>query len=90
MAKKRDLLNEIKEMEDRSRLEALRSGGEVQAPTSEELVEFDSWYATRSNRIPNHHMKEILAADFKGRGLSMQETMEKFDKALCHYGIKLS
>ena len=52
-------------------------------------VDFDAWYASRGRHIPKHHHKEILKADFMGRGLNMFETMEDFDRALAQYGIKL-
>lgn len=52
-------------------------------------VEFDVWFAMRSKQIPPQHLKEILQADFKGRGLSANETLEVFDKALVAYGVKL-
>ena len=55
----------------------------------EEKVDFDEWFAVRELQIPKHHRKEIIKADFKGRGLSGYETMEAFDKALGKYGIKL-
>lgn len=56
----------------------------------EELVDFDGWWAARSSKIPSHHHKEIVKADFRGRGLSMMETMEDFDDALKEYGLVLS
>lgn len=52
-----------------------------------ELIEFDVWWVMRSAVIPKHHMKEVVKADFKGRGLSLTETVETFDKALKAYGL---
>jgi hypothetical protein len=56
----------------------------------EDKVEFEEWYASRQAKIPAHHHKEVILADFKGRGLSMKETMQAFDEALKRYGIKLN
>lgn len=55
----------------------------------EHLVDFDGWWAARATKIPGHHHKEIIKADFRGRGLSMMETMEDYDDALKDYGLKL-
>jgi hypothetical protein len=52
-------------------------------------VDFDAWFALRKNKIPAHHHKEIIKADFKGRGLGQLETMANFDAALKKYGLKL-
>ncbi len=54
-----------------------------------EKVDFDTWYALRKESIPKHHHKEVLKADFKGRGLSGDCSMETFDRALAAYGIVL-
>jgi hypothetical protein len=79
----KDLKAKIKEMENKKR-EA--------APVSvkvDKKVSFDSWFHQRKTRIPRQHMKEIIAADFKSRGLGKEATMEEFDKALKLYGIEL-
>jgi hypothetical protein len=52
-------------------------------------VAFEIWYAMREKAIPQQHYKEIIKADFKGRGLKDYETLESFDKALVKYGVKL-
>lgn len=52
-------------------------------------VDFDAWYAMRAARIPKHHHKEIIKADFKARGLQQQESVKDFDAALEKYGVKL-
>ena len=56
---------------------------------SGEKVDFDAWFALREPNIPEMHKKEIIKADFKGRGLGQNETIEDFDKALTIYGVKL-
>jgi hypothetical protein len=54
-----------------------------------ETIDFRSWYALRSPKIPVHHREEILSADFKARGLKDEATLKEFDDALKMYGIKL-
>lgn len=62
---------------------------EVSAEPAVPQLDFDAWYALRKLRIPKHHHKEILKADFKARGLGQQESMQDFDAALEKYGVKL-
>lgn len=52
-------------------------------------VDFDTWYMIRKNSIPDIHHKEIIKADFKGRGLKKLESVNTFDAALTKYGVKL-
>jgi hypothetical protein len=54
-----------------------------------ETVEFDVWWVLRQDKIPGHHMKEVIKADMMARGLSDKESLEDFDAALKQYGIKL-
>jgi len=54
-----------------------------------ETYEFDVWWVLRQDKIPGHHMKEVIKADMKARGLSDKESLEDFDVALKQYGIKL-
>lgn len=56
---------------------------------SPDAIDFDGWWALRSTKIPSQHHKEVIKADFRGRGLTTMETMEDFDEALKEYGIKL-
>ena len=53
-------------------------------------VSFDVWWATTAKKLATHHRKEIVMADFKARGLSTQETMVAYDKALQLYGVKFN
>jgi hypothetical protein len=57
---------------------------------SEELMDFESWYAERSGAIPAHHRKEIIKADFAGRKVPDMATMAQFDDALKKYGVELA
>ena len=52
-------------------------------------VSFDVWFASRGNKIPTQHYKEIILADMKARSIAMVNTMAKFDEALEKYGVRL-
>lgn len=52
-------------------------------------VDFNVWFAMREKKIPAQHLREIIWADFRGRGLSGKETLEVYDAALAAYGVKL-
>jgi hypothetical protein len=80
---KKNLKAQIKEMEAKKREES------APATPAEVVVAFDSWFHQRSKQIPKIHMKEILMADFKARGLGDKATMAAYDKALELYGVKL-
>lgn len=80
---KRDLKSQIKEMESKKREET------APATEPETMVSFDSWFHQRKNLMGKAHLKEILAADFKARGLNDKASMCAYDKALELYGIKL-
>lgn len=55
-----------------------------------ETVNFDQWWANRSSAIKlASHMKEIMRADFKGRGLENLNTMEKWDWAAKQFGLNI-
>lgn len=56
----------------------------------EHKVDFDAWYALRRDKIPAHHHKEIIKADFAGRKVPNFATIAEFDMALEKYGIKLT
>lgn len=76
-----DLKLKIKQMEREQR--------PTPVAAKDKAVSFDSWFHQRKDSIPKHHMKEVIAADFKARGLDKEATIEQYDKALRLYGIKL-
>lgn len=81
--KEKDLKTKIKEMEAKKREDTL-------VPLEPEVeVTFDSWFHQRKHMIPKNHLKEIIIADFKARGLGLSGTMAAYDKALGLYGVKL-
>jgi hypothetical protein len=58
-----------------------------QAPAQQPKISFDAWWAIASKKLATHHHKEIVVADFKARGLSSNETMAAYNKALQQYGV---
>lgn len=63
---------------------------EVAVEAAPELVDFETWFAMREARIPGHHHREILKADFNARKVPALATMAQFDAALEKYGVKLA
>lgn len=62
----------------------------VMTPSVEEpKIDFDAWYALRQSKIPAHHHKEIIKADFVGRKVPLVATIAEFDMALKKYGLPL-
>ncbi len=82
-----ELKAKIKLAENTKRQEAMKKA----APKGVQKVkmDYDSWYALRSGGIPKQHLKEIVWADFSGRGLDRQEECSIYDEALDKYGVKL-
>jgi len=51
-------------------------------------VDFDQWWTERASVLNQPaHIKEILRADAKGRGLGKKETMERWDWAAKMFGL---
>ena len=82
----KELMAEIKKMEAAKRAEAMKKHPEKK---KDESVSFDQWWMMRSKEIPRAHRKEIIKADFKGRGLKDKALKSDWDKALESYGVKL-
>jgi len=82
--KSNDLKKQIKAMEQKKREEQVKETTPIEAEIS-----FDSWFHLRKNKIPKHHMKEIVWSYFKSKGLSKKESIEKYDAELVKYGVKL-
>jgi len=52
-------------------------------------VSFDDWWLAREAKLNKPlFYKEILKADFGGRGLSKKETMDRWDWAARQFGLK--
>ena len=80
-----------KELKEQIKLMEKQKRGSVESEgAKDKLVSFDQWFHLRKDKIPSRHMKEILVADFKSRGLDDTATMEQFDKTLALYGVKLN
>jgi len=80
-AKEATLAAAIKMMEDskRTAVPAQQKGA----------ISYNSWYHRHKHLIPAQHLKEIIWADFKARGMKEESTIEEFNKALALYGVKL-
>lgn len=85
----KDHKEEIKEMERKKRDAAHKAAAAKPVPPQGKEVSFDEWYMMRSAAIPKNHRKEMLRADFKGRGLGSRAELAQYDDALCKYGVKL-
>jgi len=76
------LKSKIKEMESAKR--------ELEKPTNStvEKLSFDHWWVSLNKRSTlRPHMKEIIWADFKARGLDKEELADKYDEGLKLFGL---
>jgi hypothetical protein len=77
-------MKSIKEYE-----KAQRSLVKNETPNNQEIP-FDQWWADRSAILKQPpHMKEIIHADFKGRGLTAKHAVEKWDWAAKQFGLNI-
>jgi hypothetical protein len=59
-------------------------------PSEEQKIEFDQWWVIRSAELKQPiHVKEILRADAKARGLNKEEPISKWDWAARQFGLTL-
>jgi hypothetical protein len=80
--KEKSLKHKIKEMENAQRSSAPVSG------TLEEKLSFDHWWILLNMRMSlKPHLKEILWAEFRSRGLKKVETAAKYDEGLKLFGL---
>jgi hypothetical protein len=83
-------INEIEDLKAlKDKIKKMETEQRVPSLNKDKLVSFDSWFHQRKDVIPKHHMKEVIMADFKARGLDKEATTEQYDKALRMYGIKI-
>lgn len=61
----------------------------TQAAPEPMKVDFDAWWAMVEKKIPEHHRKEVIQADFRARGLSPRESLKAYHEGLEKYGLKL-
>jgi hypothetical protein len=55
-----------------------------------ENITFDQWWVDKSNTLKQPpYMKEIVRADFKGRGLADSHSPEKWDWAAKQFGLSI-
>lgn len=84
------IANEIKKMEVANKEEAAKLAPRPQSQPDAESISFDIWWMGFIRKVkirPSY--KEVIIADFKARGLTMQEKQEDYDKAIELFGIKL-
>ena len=88
-----NLRSQIKVMEAAKRAEILSSKPIhfVKPEGKEGKVSYDEWWMIANKKVKQMKpwMKEIVLADFKGRGLTISETMDKYDQALGLFGYKI-
>ena len=82
----KELMAEIKKMEAEKRAKAMK---ENPSQKKDDRVGFDQWWMQVAKHVPRAHRKEIIKADFKGRGLGDKALKSDYDKALESYGVKL-
>lgn len=64
-------------------------GQTVVAEVKEEHINFDQWWMMMNKKLKlKSHIKEILSAEFKARGLVKNEIKQKFDDAARLFGYK--
>ena len=77
----KSLKEQIKAMEQKKRAKKVEA-----APSK---ISFDSWFHLRKQAIPRQHLKEIIWSYFKSRGLTKEETLQRYDEELRRYGVKI-
>lgn len=86
-----ELKRKIKEAEAKKREEAMASVEVTLVAPADQAVEkvsFDQWWMMLNGKMKlRPHMKEIIWADMKARGLSKSEAAEAYDKALKLFGL---
>lgn len=84
-----DINKEIKDLESKVEQKVQKIVAPIVAKVEEELVDFDQFWMSLPGKVQlPFHLKEILKADFKARGLSLKEPMSKYDAALRKFGYK--
>lgn len=80
-------MNSIKEFEKAKRQKLLES--KKPEPAKEISIDFNAWWAKRSAalNVPNH-LKEIIKADAKARGVDGEHPIEKWDWAAKMFGLE--
>lgn len=86
-----ELKRKIKEVEAKRREEAMASTKVTMiAPPGQDVekVSYDQWWMMLNGRMKiRSHLKEVIWADMKARGITKTESIETFDKALKLFGI---
>jgi hypothetical protein len=87
-----DLKEQIKKMEAEKLSKTLANNKVtiITADSDEGKISYNQWWILVNKKKPMRaHMKEVLKADFKGRGVGDKETQEAYDDALRAFGISI-
>ena len=85
MTKKKD---KTSGMDNARAYERQQAAKDVPQESAAELVEFEIWWAARVGQLKQPvHVKDIMKADAKGRGLTGLQPMDKWDWAARKYGL---
>ena len=87
-----DLKQKIKQMEaeKRAKMMATSEIKFVKPAGEENTLSYDEWWMLTNKKLNlRPHLKEIILADFKGRGLTIKENLEKYNKALSLFGYSV-
>jgi hypothetical protein len=88
--KKKDLslLRQLKREEEKAKQQIKVE--EVEQPVEEQKISFDLWWAEVNKKLNlPAYLKEIIWADFKGRGLKKDEAAAKYNDAIRLFGYKV-
>ena len=92
MAKKKNIREQIREMEAKKREQEIASAPSVTVSNGAQgkTVTFDQWWMMANKKVKlQPWLKEVIKADFKARGLGKEETEESFNSALALFGYKI-
>lgn len=88
----KDLKSQIKAMEEKKRAQALSSNEVkfIQPDGESDKISYDQWWMLANKKKAfRPHLKEVIYADFKGRGLTKSETAERYYEALRKFGYEI-
>lgn len=81
-----ELMKKLKAMEDKKRTDSMIEAA-INSNNASDLS-FDQWWMMLTSERPMRpHMKEILWAEFKARGLKKNASKAEYDEALKKFGL---
>jgi hypothetical protein len=88
----KDLKSQIKMMEAEKRAKIMSSNEIkfIQPDGDSSKISYDQWWMLASKKIAfRPWMKEVIFADFKGRGLTKTETQDRYNEAIRLFGYQI-